>query len=212
MCARGLGVDAVDDAMRVGRAHDHRISLAGQGDVVGIAAMALDQRGVLGARHRLADAELGQGPVGRLYPRCSCQFRARFGLGDSGDLADLQGFRARLQASGHRSAAGKRADDRFACVRTQNRYPLLLNARMAVVGRLQGQRPLPRLCPICGHNAGRTGRARRRGRTSLMNDEVRATGLDPARGHAPCDPRKRSQLQRDRGAPHDPAARAGRAI
>ena len=56
-------VDPVDHAMRVGGAHHCGIDLAGQRDVVGVAAFALDQGGVLRPQHRLADAEFGQGPV-----------------------------------------------------------------------------------------------------------------------------------------------------
>ena len=59
--ARGRGVDALDHAMRDAAAHHHRIGLAGELDVVGVAALAAHQRGVLGAGHRLADAELHQG-------------------------------------------------------------------------------------------------------------------------------------------------------
>jgi exopolyphosphatase/guanosine-5'-triphosphate,3'-diphosphate pyrophosphatase len=43
-----------------------------------------------------------------------------------------------------------------------------------------------------------------------MNDEARATGLDPARDRAPVDPAHRSALQGDRGALPDQAHRAGR--
>ena len=56
-------------AMRVGRAHDHGIDLAGQGDVVGVMALALDQSRVFGPQHRLADAELGDRPVVVLFAR-----------------------------------------------------------------------------------------------------------------------------------------------
>ncbi len=42
-------------------AHDHRIGLAGKRDVVGVAALTADQHRILGAGHRLADAEFHQG-------------------------------------------------------------------------------------------------------------------------------------------------------
>ena len=43
--------------MGVAAAHDHRIGLAGQADIVGVLPLAAHQDRVLGARHRLADAE-----------------------------------------------------------------------------------------------------------------------------------------------------------
>ena len=53
----GSGIDGAQHAMGVGRAQDHRICLARQVDVVGVAAMARDQIRVFLARDRLADAE-----------------------------------------------------------------------------------------------------------------------------------------------------------
>ena len=64
--ARGRGVDALDHAMRDAAAHDHRIGLAGELDVVGVAALAAHQHRILGARHRLADAEFHQGEALRV--------------------------------------------------------------------------------------------------------------------------------------------------
>ena len=60
------GVDALDHAVRVAAAHHHRIGLAGKLDVVGVAAVAAHQRRILGARHRLADAEFHQGEALRV--------------------------------------------------------------------------------------------------------------------------------------------------
>ena len=57
MRARRRGVDAADDAVRIVAAHDHRIGLARQVDVVGVMALAAQQHRVFGARHRLADRE-----------------------------------------------------------------------------------------------------------------------------------------------------------
>ena len=57
---RGRDVDPLDDAVGVAAANHHRIGLARKLDVVGVAAMPTHQRGVLGARHRLADAEFHQ--------------------------------------------------------------------------------------------------------------------------------------------------------
>ena len=55
----------------MGAAHDHGIGLAGQVEVVGVAALAPHQRGVLLAAHRLADAEFLQcdSVVQRTAPR-----------------------------------------------------------------------------------------------------------------------------------------------
>ena len=47
-------------AVAVAAAHQHRIGLTRQIDVVGVAALALHQDRVLGAPHRLADAVLVQ--------------------------------------------------------------------------------------------------------------------------------------------------------
>jgi hypothetical protein len=47
-------------------ADDHRIGLACELDVVGVATLAADQRRILGARHRLADAEFHQGEALRV--------------------------------------------------------------------------------------------------------------------------------------------------
>ena len=58
--SHAVRVDALDHAMCVRGAHHHGVSLARQVDVVGIAAVALHQHRVLGARYRLADAEFRQ--------------------------------------------------------------------------------------------------------------------------------------------------------
>ena len=55
--ARGLGVDPADHAMADLAADDHRMGLVRQADVVGVAALAPQEPGVLGAQHRLADSE-----------------------------------------------------------------------------------------------------------------------------------------------------------
>jgi hypothetical protein len=57
---RLFGVDALQHAVRHLAAHHHRIGLVRQIEVVGIAALALEQRRVFLARHRLADAEFHQ--------------------------------------------------------------------------------------------------------------------------------------------------------
>ncbi len=64
--ARDRGVNALDHAMRDAAADHHRIGLAGELDVVGVAALAAHERGVLAARHRLADAELHHGEIVRV--------------------------------------------------------------------------------------------------------------------------------------------------
>ena len=74
----------LDDAVRVAAAHDHRIDLPGQGNVVRVAALALHQLGVFVARYRLADGEFLERP--RLLG-LSCTFMAmpesvRLRLGD----------------------------------------------------------------------------------------------------------------------------------
>jgi hypothetical protein len=58
--ARRRGVDALDHPVGVTAAHHHRIDLARQLDVVGVAAFAAHQDRVFGARHRLPDAEFHQ--------------------------------------------------------------------------------------------------------------------------------------------------------
>ena len=63
-CLRRRGADRLDAAVRERAAHDEGMGLAGQVDVVGVAALAAQQLGVFGARHRLADAEAGS--VGRV--------------------------------------------------------------------------------------------------------------------------------------------------
>jgi hypothetical protein len=55
---RRRGIDALEHAMGMARAHDRRIGLTRKAHVVGIAAVALHQDRVLGAQYRLADAEL----------------------------------------------------------------------------------------------------------------------------------------------------------
>ena len=54
------GVDAANDSMRLAGADHHRIGLVRLLEVVGIAAFAAHQNGVLFAGDRLADAEFGQ--------------------------------------------------------------------------------------------------------------------------------------------------------
>ena len=60
---RRLGLDPLDDAMGVGAADHDGIELAGQADVVGVAAAALQQDRVFLPGHRLADAEFQAGQV-----------------------------------------------------------------------------------------------------------------------------------------------------
>ena len=52
------GIDAADHSMGMGAAHDRRIELVWQVQVIGEAALAAQQHGILGARNRLADREL----------------------------------------------------------------------------------------------------------------------------------------------------------
>jgi hypothetical protein len=49
--------------VRVRAAHHHGVGLPRQVDVVGVAARAAHQGRILGAPHRLTDAELLQGPA-----------------------------------------------------------------------------------------------------------------------------------------------------
>jgi hypothetical protein len=51
--------------MGVGAPHKGRINLARKRDVIGITAVALDQDRILAPMHRLANAELHLGRVGR---------------------------------------------------------------------------------------------------------------------------------------------------
>jgi hypothetical protein len=53
-------VDAADPRMRVGRAHETRVRLAGEVDVVAIAAGANEEARVVLAEDRLADAIAGR--------------------------------------------------------------------------------------------------------------------------------------------------------
>ncbi len=58
----GLGqIDALEEAVRVAAAHHHRIGLARQIDVVGVAALAAQKGRILFAQHGLAHAELHEG-------------------------------------------------------------------------------------------------------------------------------------------------------
>ena len=70
---RGAHVDPPDDAVGVAAAHEHRIGLAGQVDIVGVPSLALHQDRVLGAPHRLADAVFvqieGAGAVLNIHKR-----------------------------------------------------------------------------------------------------------------------------------------------
>ena len=59
---RGGGIDALEHPVGMARPHDHRIGLAGKDQVIGIMPLAAHQLRVLGARHRLADAEFLQSP------------------------------------------------------------------------------------------------------------------------------------------------------
>ena len=61
-CQRRRGVDALDHPVGMARPHHRRIGLTGQVHIVGIAAAALHQHRVLGARDRLADSEFLHGP------------------------------------------------------------------------------------------------------------------------------------------------------
>ena len=56
---RGGGLDAPDPGVRVGRAHEARVGLARQVDVVAVAAVADEQARVVLAEDRLADAVAG---------------------------------------------------------------------------------------------------------------------------------------------------------
>ena len=63
---RGFGrrnVERLDPGVRVRRAQHHAMHQAGQLDVVGIAAAALDQPRILEARHALTDCEFAHGSV-----------------------------------------------------------------------------------------------------------------------------------------------------
>ena len=51
------------DAVRMAAAHHHRMRLAGQAHVVGVAALTAQQGRVLQPVHRLTQSELGQGPA-----------------------------------------------------------------------------------------------------------------------------------------------------
>src|SRR5262249_17550311 len=53
-----LGVDGADAGMRMGGAHDGHVRLAGQIDVVVVAAFAAEETDVLEAAYRLPDPEL----------------------------------------------------------------------------------------------------------------------------------------------------------
>jgi hypothetical protein len=60
-------------------AHEDGIGLARQVEIVRVAALAAQERRILHARHRLADAELGQGKGGvveRIHYAYSSQDRA----------------------------------------------------------------------------------------------------------------------------------------
>ena len=56
--ARRLGIDFSQICVRVGRAQDVGMRLAGEVDVVRIAAVAGEEARVFGTRHRLADSKL----------------------------------------------------------------------------------------------------------------------------------------------------------
>ncbi len=51
--------------MGVSAPHHDRVGLTGKADVVGVAPLAAQQAGILGAGHRLTDAEFGERPVMR---------------------------------------------------------------------------------------------------------------------------------------------------
>ena len=51
------GIDGPDGAVRVGAAHHDGVGLAGQIEIVRVAAFAAHERGIFHARHGLADAE-----------------------------------------------------------------------------------------------------------------------------------------------------------
>jgi hypothetical protein len=59
---RRRSADALDHPVGMAGPYDRRIGLAGKVHIVGIAALALHQNGVLGARNRLADTEFLHGP------------------------------------------------------------------------------------------------------------------------------------------------------
>ena len=55
-CLGGVGADTAEDAVGMGRADDHAMGLAGQVEIVGVAALAAHQRVVFLAADRLPDA------------------------------------------------------------------------------------------------------------------------------------------------------------
>ena len=59
--ARGRGIDAFDDAVGDAAAHDHRVGLARESHVIGVASGSPHQYRILGPPHRLADGELQHG-------------------------------------------------------------------------------------------------------------------------------------------------------
>jgi hypothetical protein len=62
---RGGGIDRADARVRVRRAHEGGVDLAGQGDVVAEAPAAGDQARILLARERLAEAPGYRARAGR---------------------------------------------------------------------------------------------------------------------------------------------------
>ena len=89
-----IGVDGADHPMSVAASHHHRISLAGQADIVGVAAVAAQQHRILDARHRLPDGKF----LDRQLPRGQ-SFIGAFGrLIQIHDRAIPPGFRQILQA------------------------------------------------------------------------------------------------------------------
>jgi hypothetical protein len=63
------GVDSLDDAVRHLAAHHHAQAWLGRFNVVGVAAFAAQQGGILLPRHRLADAEFHQIEIVRSHRR-----------------------------------------------------------------------------------------------------------------------------------------------
>ncbi len=60
---RGCRVDRANEPMGVAAAHHHRMGLTGDADIVGKAALAADQLGILATQHRLANSEFCDRPT-----------------------------------------------------------------------------------------------------------------------------------------------------
>ena len=80
-CQRRGWIEPLDDAVRHLGAEDEGVGLAGQADIVGIAPGPGDQRRVLLARHRLADAEPKVGQVLDYVIHVEAPWSGRLGQG-----------------------------------------------------------------------------------------------------------------------------------